>query len=90
LPLPVGLLHRIRSLFATWCLGCLLSQHLLLANDRPSQETAVNLIKTSEAFSSEQQQFLLNGFGWIPETAQGGMLVRRWFLVYRVRVNLPA
>jgi hypothetical protein len=29
-------------------------------------------------------------YGWIPETAQGGMLVRRWFLVYRVRVNLPA
>lgn len=29
-------------------------------------------------------------FGWIPETGQGGMLVRRCFLVYRVRVNLPA
>ena len=63
LPLPVGLLHRIRSVFAIWCLGCLLSQHLLLADDRPSQEAAINLIKTSEAFSSEQQQFLLNGFG---------------------------
>jgi hypothetical protein len=70
----------------------------LVGPQGPSSVSATGSVTTitSNSLSADAQDRLIileastSGIGWIPETAQGGMLVRRWFLVYRVRVNLPA